>query len=150
MRFEIGFSTAETILDPGFLDSLTLSVTGGKSKDSAVLLTLDGFGAAPLPESPGALVLPAAGLKLTPTTPRPGLFTDPVAPFALAFNGVWDLPAQFQNESLKVFAELFDNGNPLVSQGYFVILRPQLIPEPGVWALGGLGIALACFARRAR
>ena len=88
LGFEIGFSTEETILDSGFLDSFTLSATGGANGESAVLLTLDGFGAAPLPESPGALLLAPSSLRLTPII---GQFTAPNAQTTLAFSGVWDL-----------------------------------------------------------
>ncbi len=139
LGFEIGFSTEETILDSGFLDSFTLSGTGGAQGDTAVLLTLDGFGSAPLPESPGALLLAPSSLRLTPII---GQFTAPNAQTTLAFSGVWDLPREFQNHALTLTADLFANGNERSSLGYLVLFRPQAVPEPTSWALGGFGIGL--------
>ena len=139
LGFEIGFSTEETILDSGFLDSFTLSATGGANGESAVLLTLDGFGAAPLPESPGALLLAPSSLRLTPII---GQFTAPNAQTTMAFSGVWDLPREFQNHALTLTADLFGNGNERSSLGYLVLFRPQLVPEPTSWALCGFGLGL--------
>jgi hypothetical protein len=139
LEFEIGFSTQETPSESGFLDSFTLSAVGGTNHETAaVVLTLDGFGATVLPESPGALLLSATSLKLRPVT---GQFTDPQAVTTLAFAGIWDLPHEFQGQEWTVSADLFGNGNGHSSVGYLILSHPRLVPEPAVWVLLGLGLA---------
>jgi hypothetical protein len=145
--FNFGFATDEAFAPGTFLDSFTVTIQTTDSQFTAVYLTTDASGTVLAPATPGALAI-------APTTVSLGSIAyPPLSPLlsrqsAYAVSAL--IPSQFFGSSFNVYFDLFDNGDAVVSQGWFSDLRIADIPEPQAWSLLLAAIGLWRFARSRR
>jgi len=145
--FNFGFVTQETVVPNTLLDSFTVTVENPANSASAVLLTIDAGGPVWAPASPGNLTISDSQI-LRQGIPPPGV--QPVLGRGVAFSVVFPLPPLLSGPTLNVTFDLFDNQNNLMSLGWYDGLQTS-IPEPQVWELVALGVAmLATMQRRGR
>ncbi len=147
LLFNFGFATDETVASGVFLDSFTVTIQDSNSVFTAVYLTTDASGNVLSPSTPGAIVIDPATISTDPLA-YPSLNPVLLSQRAYAVSAL--IPAQFIGSQINVFFDLFDNLNPIASQGWFSDLRLGAVPEPQAWSLLLLAGATAWSLRRSK
>lgn len=146
VRFDFGFATDEVPTPGVLLDSFTVSLQGGNSNQTAVVVTADASGVLWAPPAPGAVPLADSVIQRLAITP-PSL--QPIDSRGVAFAVQVPVPSQFTGTGFEVDFDLFDNLNATMSLGWYT--PPQVVsaPEASSWSLlsGGL-LVLAANRRR--
>jgi hypothetical protein len=145
LLFNFGFATDETVASGTFLDSFTVTIQDSNSVFTTVYLTADAAGTVLAPPTPGAIVMDPATISSDPLA-YPSL--NPVLLNQRAYAVSALVPAQFIGREINVYFDLFDNLNPIASQGWFSDLRLGAVPEPQAWSLFLLVGATAWSLRR--
>jgi hypothetical protein len=147
VTFDFGFATDEFLDPEAFLDSLTASLSSQNNQNFLPLFTIDASGVVWLPTG-GNVVLSDSDLQ------RMGI-DFPSGPPTLTQRSAWHVevvvPSVFlDGNPVSLFFDLFDNGNPVASAGWFRDVTLVVVPEPGVGALAVFGIVVMQFIRRGR
>lgn len=105
IRVDIEFASDERVLAGELIDSFTLTLRTASGSSLIPLISLDAFGPAWLPTSPGApaLVPPAWFQSELPATPREGYFQN------ARWTAVFELPPSCLSQPLQLVGSLFDN-----------------------------------------
>lgn len=105
LRIDIEFATAERVLPGEVIDSFTLTLRNASGSSLIPLVSVDAFGPAWLPASPGAPALvPQAWLQSElKANPREGYFLN------TRWTAVFELPPSCLSQPLQLVASLFDN-----------------------------------------
>ncbi len=132
LLFNVGFATDETVALNAFLDSFTVTLQDSNHVFTAIYLTADAAGIVLAPPTPGTVVIDPATL-VAEALAYPRLL--PVFALQRAFAVNAPIPAQFSGSPIQVYFDLFDNLDPVASQGWFSDLRIVAVPEPRTWTL---------------
>jgi len=141
--FEFGFGTDETISPGAILDSFTVTVQDAAMLNTLVLLTADAGGVLWAPKTSGGVAIAPEDVGRTPIE-YPSL--QPVLANQSAFAVTVPLPTVFTGQ-VNVYFDLFDNLDGTASLGWY---RGATIPEPGTWALLGIGLLAMWLRKRLR
>jgi hypothetical protein len=144
LQFNFGFATDEISTPGTFLDSLTVTIQNADQSLTAVYLTSDASGTVLAPPTPGSLLLDAATIN-TSSIAYPSLQPVLANPHAFLISAA--IPPQFVGGPINVFFDLFDNQNPIASQGWYNNLQIVSVPEPQAWTLLLLA-GVACWTLR--
>lgn len=147
LLFNLGFATDETGVPGSFLDSFTVTIQDLNQVFTAIYLTVDAAGTVVAPPTPGTVVIDSATIS-TDAMAYPSL--NPVLLNRRAYAVSAPIPVQFIGSQINIYFDLFDNLNPIPSQGWFSDLTLQSVPEPATWTLLALGGALRLLRRRKR
>lgn len=132
LLFNLGFASNETLASGTFLDSFTVTIQDPNQAFTAIYLTLDIAGTRVAPATPGTLFIDPATISLAPIA-YPNL--SPVLFDQRAFAVSALIPEQFVGGQVNVYFDLFDNQDPIASQGWFSDVRLEPIPEPQIFPL---------------
>ena len=147
LQFNVGFATDETVALGAFLDSFTVTLQDSNQVFTAIYLTADAAGTVLAPPTPGTVFIDPSTM-VADALPYPILL--PVFALQRAFAVSAPIPAQFSGSPIQVYFDLFDNLNPVASQGWFSDLRIVAVPEPQAWTLLLLAGAAAWSFRRTK
>ena len=146
LQMIIGLSTDERRLPQVVPDAVTVNVIDLSGQKTAVVVTADITGFVWRPETPGAIPLSASSVSAS-LVAFPIL--DPVRETANAYLVLFEIPAAFYGDEIKVVMDLFDNQNALGSTAF--LGNVALVPEPSaalLLGLGGLAGLIPLFRRR--
>jgi hypothetical protein len=141
-----GFATDETASAGAFLDSLTVTISDGRST-FAVLATMDASGVLWAPTSPGALPFSESQIQRQAIAPPA---SQPILGRGAAFAVQVAIPVQFQSTAVTAQFDLFDNFDPRMSLGWYDNLQVISVPEPGAGVLLGFGMVVFGILQRRR
>ncbi len=140
LAFQFGFSTDEAVVPDAFVDALTVSLLSGDGADYLPLVTVD---------TSGALWVPSGGtVSFSDNEVMRTAIGYPSGPPALAHSSAWQtslqLPSTFSTGMpVSLYFDLFDNGDAVMSAGWFANVTIQAVPEPAsvsFWLLGLAGV----------
>ena len=146
LQMIIGLSTDERRLPQVVPDAVTVNVIDLSGQKTVVVVTADITGFVWRPETPGAIPLSASSVSAS-LVAFPIL--DPVRETANAYLVLFEIPAAFYGDEIKVVMDLFDNQNALGSTAF--LGNVALVPEPSaalLLGLGGLAGLIPLFRRR--
>lgn len=143
LQLKFGFATAEAGGPGQLTDAFTLTLQDTGLNLTFVLVTVDAAGPVWAPVTPGTTPLSPAQLAWSPIA-YPSL--TPVLPQQWAYDLAVALPAEVSGRTFTLYFDLFNNDNALPSQGWFT--EVTVVPEPGVWALLGLGALMLWWRNR--
>ena len=146
LQMIVGLSTDERRQPQVIPDAVTVNVVDLTGQKIAVVVTADITGFVWRPETPWAIPLSASSVSAS-LVAFPSL--DPVRETANAYMVLFQLPATFYGEEIKIVMDLFDNQNALGSTAF--LGNVALVPEPSaalLLGLGGLAGLIPLFRRR--
>ena len=137
LQLKFGFGTDE-VFGPGTIfDAFSVTVQSADLTKTWVLATFDASGVVWAPVTPGTETIDQSSISRT-TINAPSLLPD--FRFAQAYNVEWMLPTDAAGQPLNIYYDLYNNQDPIASQGWFTDII--VVPEPGVISLGVLGLGL--------
>lgn len=143
LQLKFGFGTDE-VFGPGTIfDAFSITVQTADRTKTWVLATFDASGVVWAPITPGTEALEGSTIGRT-TVNAPNLIPD--FRFAQAYAVEWTLPGAAVGQPLNIYYDLYNNQDPIASQGWFTDVI--VVPEPGVVSLGVLGLGLVWLIQR--
>ncbi len=144
LQFQFGFSTAETAGPGKFLDSFLVSLAGAGGPHYLPLVTVDSM--APVWVPAGGTV-PFSELELGRTA-----IAYPEGVPVYGSQSAWQVSllipeGLLTDPNLFLYFDLFDNGDPTHSLGWFNEVKTEAVPEPSTVTLG-ISAAIALFLSR--
>lgn len=145
LQCHFGFSTSETNLAGGFLDSFSFTLQSNDGLATALLLTADAHGVSWSPPNPGGVILNPNDLLRTPVS-IPGFAQGYHT--LLAYEVSFLVPSEFSGKPATLYLDLFDNLELPNSLGWADNIA--IVPEPSVIVLGLFGLAIIAGRTRPR
>lgn len=143
LQLKFGFGTDE-VFGPGVIfDAFSITLQTADLTKTWVLATFDASGVVWAPVTPGAETIDQSSISRTAIN-VPNLLPD--FRFAQAYTVEWMVPTDATGEPLNIYYDLYNNQDPIASQGWFTDVI--VVPEPGVISFGVLGLGLVWLIQR--